>query len=97
MQCKDIPDEPILRHIGAHDGKWCMRWRASTPGIDWPCILDAMPADTPEKLVLAKMRRLIERGLVDGCPCGCRGDFVLTAKGRAYIGLSRGPRGLEPD
>ncbi len=45
----------------------------------------AMPEGTPEKLVLAKMRRLIKRGLVDGCGCGCRGDFELTDKGRAIL------------
>lgn len=46
----------------------------------------AMPAGTPDKVVLAKMRRLIDRGLVDGCPCGCRGDYELTDAGRAMIG-----------
>lgn len=40
----------------------------------------------PWKIVLSKARRLIERrGLLDGCPCGCRGDFELTAKGQALL------------
>ena len=39
-----------------------------------------VPTDTPEKVALAKMRSLIKRGLVDGCPCGCRGDFELPRK-----------------
>lgn len=38
-----------------------------------------------DKLVRGKMRRLISRGLVDGCCCGCRGDFTLTDKGREYL------------
>ena len=25
-----------------------------------------------------KMAALIARGLVEGCACGCRGDFVIT-------------------
>ncbi|MBL7487125.1 hypothetical protein [Frankia sp. AgW1.1] len=29
----------------------------------------------PEKIVLAKAKRLIRRGLLEGCACGCRGDF----------------------
>ena len=33
--------------------------------------------DIPDQLVLAKMRQLIKRGLVDGCGCGCRGEFRL--------------------
>lgn len=49
-------------------------------------VMRAMPDGTPEKVALAKMRRLIARGLVDGCPCGCRGDFELTDKGREMIG-----------
>ena len=38
----------------------------------------------------AKMRALIRRGLVEGCECGCRGDFVLTDKGRALLALRGG-------
>lgn len=29
----------------------------------------------PLKVVLAKARRLINRGVITGCACGCRGDF----------------------
>lgn len=56
----------------------------------------AMPADVPEKLALAKMRRLIERGLVDGCPCGCRGDFRLSGKGREYLAQHATPPEAAP-
>jgi hypothetical protein len=31
----------------------------------------------PEKVVLAKLRRLVKRGVITGCACGCRGDFEL--------------------
>lgn len=31
--------------------------------------------EVPQKVVLAKARKLIKRGLVSGCACGCRGDF----------------------
>ena len=30
----------------------------------------------PENVVRAKARRLIRRGLITGCACGCRGDFL---------------------
>jgi hypothetical protein len=93
MQCKDIPDEPVLRFVGSHQGKWCT-WGES---FHMPSVQDAMPSGTPGKLQLAKMRMLMERGLVDGCGCGCRGDFVLTAMGRAAIGLERDRMGLEPN
>lgn len=32
----------------------------------------------PTKIVLAKARSLIRRGLMDGCACGCRGDFEVV-------------------
>lgn len=32
----------------------------------------------PQKLIIAKARKLIRRGLLTGCYCGCRGDFELT-------------------
>lgn len=81
MQCKDIPDRPVLEFLRRLDGKWANWYGAKFENS----VTHAMPADTPEKLVLAKMRRLIQRGLVDGCGCGCRGDFVLTEKGAALL------------
>lgn len=75
MQAKDIPDEPILRLLETRNGEWTLWWD----------ITKAMPEGVPEKVVLAKMASLIRRGLVDGCACGCRGDFVLTEKGKATL------------
>jgi hypothetical protein len=82
MQCKDIPDEPILRFVASHGGKWC-NWYFG----DECDVRRAMPLgfDTPDNLVVAKMARLIQRGLLGGCPCGCRGDYEMTQKGEAYL------------
>jgi predicted transcriptional regulator len=44
-----------------------------------------MPANVPDKIKIAKMAKLIGRGLVDGCPCGCRGNYVITEKGIEYL------------
>lgn len=80
LQCKHIPDAPILEFLLSHEGHWC----------NW-CFGDecdvhlAMPEGTPDKLVLAKMRMLMRRGLVSGCDCGCRGDFEITPDGREYL------------
>jgi hypothetical protein len=80
MQCKDIPDEPILRFLDDLD-----RWATYGEGHSMPTVRDAMPANTPKKLQLAKMRSLIDRGLVSGCHCGCRGDFEITEKGELWL------------
>lgn len=91
LQCKDIPTEPILRFIGGHDGAWCNWYFNNARNVH-----AAFPAGVPDGLLLAKMASLGRLGLVDGCFCGCRGDYVLTAKGREAIGLTRPAMGLEP-
>lgn len=81
-QCKDIADLPILEFIASFNGEWCFVFgrEISDRSVFW-----AMPEGTPWKLGLAKMRMLMRRGLVDGCPCGCRGDFTVTEKGLEFI------------
>jgi hypothetical protein len=37
----------------------------------------------PRKLLIAKLAHMQRRGLIDGCTCGCRGDFEVTEKGMA--------------
>jgi hypothetical protein len=81
VQCKDIPDRPILEFLASLNGRW-----ANWAGDQYDnSVTRAMPPETPRKLALAKMRMLMNRDLVDGCDCGCRGDFVLTDKGREYL------------
>ena len=84
MQAKDVPEVPILWFIAAQNGKWT-NW--FDPDLFDNSVRRAMPVGTPEKVALAKMRALIKKGLVDGCGCGCRGDFRLTDKGSTFIGL----------
>jgi hypothetical protein len=78
-QCKDIPDRPILEFLLSHKGKWCNWYFGNELDVHL-----AMPKNTPDKLVLAKMRMLMRKGFVSGCGCGCRGDFEITDKGVAF-------------
>lgn len=78
VQAKDITEDPVLRFVAGHSTS---TWQ---PGFD-NSVLNAMPAGTPPKVALAKMRALIKRGLVDGCGCGCMGGFTLTDAGRQRI------------
>lgn len=104
MQCKDIPDTPVLEFLGelargevlstySLFGQGPRTWAPSSATWGYPeaghCVSRVMPEFTPPKLQLAKMRQLMHRGLVDGCACGCRGDFELTEKGWAAIGKER--------
>jgi hypothetical protein len=87
MKCKDIPDMPILLMLERLNGKWAFMCDLH-PG-EHRSILEAMPQGVPWKLALAKMRRLMDRGLVLGCGCGCRGDFEITQRGREFIAQQR--------
>ena len=87
MQCKDIPDIPILQFLaGFNEDQWCFLCDRESHAR---FILHAMPHDVPLKLARAKMAQLIHRKLVDGCSCGCRGDFVLTDKGREFLATNQ--------
>jgi len=77
MQCKDIADRPLLRFVAAKEaekGMWVNAWDFDPPY-----------SDLPGRLFRAKMGKLIDKGYLTGCNCGCRGDYELTAKGREYL------------
>lgn len=79
MQCKDIPEIPILRFL---DGLG--RWGTTFRGFD-NSVQRAMPYGVCDRLAIAKMATMKRRGLVDGCECGCRGDWVLAEGGRRKL------------
>jgi hypothetical protein len=94
MQCKDIPDEVFLDAIRTasrlRGGGWAMYWDVGcvlTGHDEHVGDLNAHHAFTPSEcmpgnLIRAKAKKLIDRRRMDGCPCGCRGDFeVLDANG----------------
>jgi len=81
VQSKDISTIDILKFLKSHQGRWCT-WGV---GYSMPTVADAMPKGTPEKLQRAKMSILIRHKLVDGCDCGCRGDYEITQQGIDYL------------
>lgn len=93
MQCKDIPDTPILAFLDGPFDDWPVAGWGTWYWFDdfkpKNSVLHAMPTGTPAKLALAKMRGLIARKLIDGCGCGCRGDFELSSKGRQWLAHER--------
>lgn len=98
MQCKDIADEDFLDAVriasALTGGGWAMYW-------DVACVLGGHREHVgqasserrfhdedclPDNLVRAKAKKLIDKKKMDGCPCGCRGDFEVL-----------GPDGLPED
>lgn len=80
LQCKHIPDVPILQFLAKQT-----RWSKHGNGYSMPTVQDAMPEWACVRLQVAKMVMLKRRGLVDGCGCGCRGDWRITNKGIEYL------------
>ncbi len=74
VAAKDISDEVMLGAIrerrGAHGvPRWATLWD----------IQDHL-AQYPKKVVVGKLNRLIKRNVIDGCACGCRGDFEIPGE-----------------
>lgn len=72
MQCKDIEDEVFVTAVRSAPASSSARWRTRW---DVHNALEEVIGPVPENLFMAKARRLISRGLIGGCPCGCRGNW----------------------
>jgi len=79
MKASDISDKLILRII--HDQ--CVQRQLWAHLRD---IQNALPK-FPVRVVLAKLRQLVRRRLVNGCGCGCRGDFEIESAACAALGV----------
>jgi len=55
----------------------CENWWAMTSDVEESLAVH-LGVHVHPKIVHAKLRRLHERGLLSGCPCGCRGDWSVT-------------------
>lgn len=88
MQAKDIDRMAVLRTIAKQQAETAARWGRSTDGVAFTAeVSDALGVHY--RLFLAKARTLKKAGLVEGCDCGCRGDWRLTDEGRATVRGSR--------
>lgn len=87
MKTADITDEAFIFaikhlrefHRNPADGyKSVTRWdleeflKIFYPEINW-------------KLVTSKGRKLVRRGVLNGCYCGCRGDYELVEKSQRFF------------
>lgn len=71
LQAKHIDAAKLLALVGRQEYTWVDGWFiAEALGLPW-------------KVVNARLAALARQGIVEGCSCGCRGDWHLTDKGRA--------------
>jgi len=89
MKAADINDEEFLEVVRKYnDGEmpdevisWPNHpeWKEQIiSGPRWALVWDmAKYFDAPHKVILAKARKLIKKGFLSGCACGCRGDFEV--------------------
>lgn len=76
MQAKDIPELPILEFLSrVPSGTWFRGFDNSVP----------VPDGAPDKVILAKMRAMIRKGIICGCACGRRGDFRLPESSKVEL------------
>lgn len=82
-KCSDIDNLDFLRvvaYIQHIHLRWADRWT-----VEEVLYTDPTYSWINWKLVVAKARKLIKQGYLDGCACGCRGDFELTPKGKVFL------------
>ncbi len=72
-QAKNLPDQDLLRLIVDLGGL----------AVLWD--LEARLPKAPPKVIRRKLASLIKRQLIEGCTCGCRGDFALLDAGRQLL------------
>lgn len=86
IKCADLDDLSILRFIHS-----CRNQPLGAKFQDIAEVVSALNYDIlqdspiPFKLMRAKLKRLHKRELINGCTCGCRGDFTLAPKGLFLI------------
>lgn len=80
MKTADIPDKVILEFLATQQGQWSSHC--------WGPLAEFLK-QWPDKLAFSKLKTLHRRGLVGGCPCGCRGDWEITDKGLELVGQVR--------
>lgn len=86
IQCKDVSTLTLLRFVAS----WTDEFSSVTlfklddePRSVWQIMLPVIPMCVMKQ----KFENMVRKGLINGCYCGCRGDFTITPKGRQRIAL----------
>lgn len=74
MKAADIPADTVVAivdDINRTENRWAMVWEIH------PRLCEVMGQDVPWKVMMAKLRKLDLQDVLNGCACGCRGDFEV--------------------
>jgi len=83
VKCADIPDDLFMAAVAVTAPRpgWCWRDRDDVQAT----LEEVLETELPEKLFLAKARKLGEHQRLEGCTrCTCRGDYHLPREFRIY-------------
>lgn len=69
MKASDIPDAVIFNLVLQHA-------RSSIGATLFDIEQDPVLQQFPSKVIRAKLRQMVAKGRLNGCACGCRGDFT---------------------
>jgi hypothetical protein len=110
MRAKDISTQRFLwavAEVGMRThSRATMRWDVQAVLAGFPELVDVYGRDrsavetrVPAKVVMAKARKLMAQGFLEGCDCGCRGDYEIRPAAAQAMGLVPMPgdrSGMEP-
>lgn len=73
---RKVSEAGILEVLRRHPGVSHTHWPR---GGGMMLVYDPSWPDAPEKLLLARLRAMKRKRLIDGCGCGCAGFWAVTA------------------
>jgi hypothetical protein len=79
VKASDLSESAILQLLSERPGVAHTHWEAYGP---MPRVYDPTHPDAPIKVLSAKLRGLVRRGVIRGCACGCRGDWQVDGASR---------------
>lgn len=88
IKCADLDDLSILRFIHSCRSVGCNQYARFSEIAEVVSVIHCgllNDSAVPFNLMRAKLKRLHKRELINGCCCGCNGDFWLTLKGRFLL------------
>lgn len=89
-ELKNKIEKDILELLSKYQGEWAFWWDDNALSFHSDNSKHyIVPKDVSKKIVHVIFRRLYRKGLIGGCDCGCRGDFEITDKGLALLGVPR--------